>query len=88
MRVPKNTEKNARKLADACVEYWDMDTLVEFASNILTERYVHVVIGRERRWLVEFTSNILTERYLGDTDLFKRDWKDTFDNVNDQGLPR
>lgn len=64
MRIPKNSEKNARKLADACVECWDMDTLVEFAADILAERY------------------------QGNPELFKKDWKDIFTNVNDLGLPR
>ena len=63
MRIPKNNEKNARKLANACIEVWDMDTLMEFAADILTERY------------------------LGNPDLFKQDWKDTYTNVNDVGLP-
>jgi len=64
MRIPKNSEKNARKLAAACVECWDMDTLVEFAADILAERY------------------------QGNPELFKKDWKDIFTNVNDLGLPR
>lgn len=63
MRIPKNNEKNARKLANSLVEFWDMDTLIEFAANILTERY------------------------LGNPVLFKQDWKDTYTNVNDEGLP-
>ena len=40
MRIPKNNEKNARKLANACIEFWDMDTLMEFAADVLTERYL------------------------------------------------
>lgn len=56
MRIPKNDEKNSRKLAAACVECWDMDTLVEFAADILTERYINDPEQFKTDWKDIFTN--------------------------------
>ena len=39
MRNPKHTEENIRKLAEECVEFWDMDCLVDFAVSRLISDY-------------------------------------------------
>lgn len=39
MRNPKHNEDNVRKLAEECVECWDMDCLIDFAINRLISDY-------------------------------------------------
>ncbi len=40
MRVPQATMENAEKLAQRVVEDMDLDALIEFAEEALTERYL------------------------------------------------
>ncbi|NBT24822.1 hypothetical protein EBT11_09345 [bacterium] len=50
MRNPNHNETNARKLAEECVEFWDMDCLIEFAVEELTARY----LANKERFLADW----------------------------------
>ena len=35
----ENTDENCTALAERVVEFWEMDTLIDFAVGVLAERY-------------------------------------------------